>query len=197
MRLIGLTGGIAGGKSTAARILAGLGLPVLDTDEVVHQLLEPEGAAYRPVVEAFGPGILDEEGRIHRGRLGQVVFRDKEARRRLESIVHPLVAREVRRWIQERAREGHRWGVLEVPLLVEAGWDRWVDEVWVVDVAPEVQVQRLMKERGLSRDEALARIGAQISREERRARATRIIGNEGTVAELEERLREAWQELQR
>lgn len=195
MRLIGLTGGIASGKSTAAKILAALGLPVLDTDEVVHRLLEPGGAAYPRVVETFGPDILDGKGRIDRGRLGKKVFADPEARGRLEAIVHPLVEAEVRRWIAQQEAEGHDWAVLEVPLLVEAGWDRWVDEVWVVDVPVEVQVERLMRERGFSREEALSRIQAQIPREARLARATRVIANRGTVEELEAELHRAWQEL--
>lgn len=195
MRLIGLTGGIASGKSTAAKILGALGLPVLDTDEVVHRLLEPGGAAYPRVVETFGPEILDGKGRIDRGRLGNKVFADPEARRRLEAIVHPLVEAEVRRWIAQQEAEGHAWAVLEVPLLVEAGWDRWVDEVWVVDVPVEVQVERLMRERGFSREEALSRIRAQIPREARLARATRVIANRGTVEELAAELRRAWQEL--
>ena len=192
--MLGLTGGIGAGKSTVAAMLADRGAVVIDTDEVARAVVEPGGPAYDPVVRRFGPSVLDEHGRIDRSRLADLAFTDDQDRADLNRLVHPAVEAVVRERLAELDRPG-RVVVLEVPLLVEAGWARLVDRVVVVDCPEDLAVRRLVDLRGVGEADARRRIAAQTSRESRLAAADVVINNSGTVADLRKRVDEAWDRL--
>lgn len=194
LRVIGLTGGIASGKSTAAQALRDAGAPVLDADDVARLVTAPGGPAYDAVRKAFGDAVLRDDGTLDRAALGRLVFADPDARRRLESIVHPAVSAEIERWLDERRKAGSAAAVLVIPLLVETGWDRRVDEVWVIDLSEETQLARLAARDGLNRDEARARLAAQASRTRRLAAATRVFVNEDAPDALRDAVVRAWRE---
>lgn len=180
-----VTGGIACGKSTMARFLAEAGCLVLDTDEVAHRLQGPGGAAVAPIKARFGGGVVAADGSIDRPALARIVFSDAAALESLNAIVHPLVDREVGRWLA--ADGGGRPKAVLVPLLFEAGYDKkfkWDATVAVV-CPPEEQLRRLMG-RGIDEREARARILAQMPCDEKRRLADFAIDNGGTVAELRE-----------
>lgn len=192
--MIGLTGGIGAGKSTVAALLAEHGAVVIDTDRLAREVVEPEGAAYGAVVRQFGPAVLDDHGRIDRGRLADVAFADPAARADLNAIVHPAVEAEVRGRL--RALEGRaNVVVLEVPLLVEAGWAPLVSTVVVVDCPEDVAVRRLVEGRGMVEADARRRVAAQASREVRLAAADVVIANDGTREDLRRRVAELWAAL--
>lgn len=193
MRVIGLTGGIASGKSTAAKILAELGAEVIDADQLARDVVRPGEPAYRAIVAAFGTGVLNEDGTINRAALGAIVFADPAARRRLESITHPAIARLAENSLAELRRRGTRLAVYMAPLLIEAGITGRVDEVWVVYVDSDTQVRRLMQRDGLSEADALQRISSQMSMKEKRKLARVVIDNRGTKADLARTIRETWE----
>lgn len=180
---VGLTGGIASGKSTVARLFAGEGIPVIDLDQVAREVVAPGQPALAEIVAAFGAEVLDVSGHLDRARLRTLVFHDLAARRRLEGIVHPrILAAAVRR---AAAAEG-AYQVIVAPLLVEFGLVQWVDRVLVVDCPAEQQLARLMARDGS--DEALARaiLASQASREQRLAAADDLIVNDGPLRRLPE-----------
>lgn len=182
--IVGLTGGVASGKSTVAAMLTQLGLPVLDTDRIAHELLADVGSdAYRKVVAEFGPGVLAPDGTIDRAALAACVFADVSRRKVLEGILHPLIKQSVERWVHELSKR-HSILVLEVPLLLEVGWEGLVDEVVLVDCPVETQLERYVARTGSSRQEGLARVRSQLSREERIAKANIVLDNSGTLEEL-------------
>ncbi|MDW7984105.1 MAG: dephospho-CoA kinase [Acidobacteriota bacterium] len=183
VRWIGLTGGIATGKSVVARILAAdFDAAVVDADDVVHALLAPGGAAFAAVVAAFGQDVLNADGRIDRKRLGRWVFQDAAARRRLEAIVHPLVIRETARLIETYLAAG-AWLVVGVaPLMMEVGTHQRFPLVVVTHCSEATQIRRL-RERGFSEAEARRRIEAQWPVEQKRRMADVVIDTEGSMAE--------------
>jgi dephospho-CoA kinase len=191
-RVIGLTGNIATGKSEVGRILAGLGARLIDADKVAHEVMRPGGPAYRDVVQAFGPEILAGDGSIDRGKLGAIVFRDPQALRRLERAVHPATVARVDELIAA-AREPVV--VVEAIKLIEAGMHRGYDELWVVTAPRPLQIRRLVERRGTSEAEAALRVDAQPPQQEKVALADRVFVNDGALDELEESVREAWQEI--
>ncbi len=188
MRVIGLTGGIASGKSTVACWLRERGVAVVDADALVHRLYRPGQSLHQALTEAFGQGVLTEDGYIDRVALGRWAFSDPAVRRRLEELTHPAVWEEMNGEIQELKGQGHDCVVLEIPLLYETGWQDRVDEVWVVFCTAEQQRQRLQAERGLSREEARQRLEAQMPLEEKAARADIVVDNSGTLEETEAQL---------
>jgi dephospho-CoA kinase len=194
MEVIGLTGGIASGKSTVASMLRELGATVIDADEAARAVVEPGTPGLRTVVEAFGPEVLDGD-RLDRARLGQLVFRDQAARKKLEAITHPLV----RAWMAERQREAAERGearvVLDIPLLFENGLDAAMKAVIVVYAPEELQVERLVDRNGLAEDEARRRLAAQLPIEEKRARATYVIDNSGSLEDTRAQTEKLWREL--
>lgn len=192
--VIGLTGGIASGKSTAARHLASLGAHVLDADRLGHQAYKPGGHAHRQIIETFGAEVAGADGVIDRKVLGGKVFGAPAAMRRLTDIVWPEIGRLAKREIDSAARR-HRIIVLEAAVLLEAGWDAEVDEVWVVLAEPKVALARAMARDGLTRAQVEARMKAQLSNDERRRRAGRVLENSGEPAKLRRQLDEAWREL--
>lgn len=194
MLLIGLTGGIGSGKSTVSALLAERGAVVVDADAIVHELQAPGQPVLAAMVDEFGPEILDEGGALRRTALAEVVFNDDEALARLNAIVHPAVSAEIARRLLAEATTDHVV-ILDVPLLVESGRGDLAALI-VVDVDPEVAVERLVEQRGFTEADARARIARQASRAERLARADVVIDNGGTVADLEARVADAWEWIQ-
>lgn len=192
--IIGLTGGIASGKSTVSNYLAELGAIIIDADKIAHEIMEKGKTAYWQVIEAFGREILAENGEIDRSRLGKIVFNNLEKKKILEEITHPQVIREMREKIEEYRAE-NKVIVLDVPLLFEAGLDSMVDETWVVYVDRETQLQRLMARDGLSYEEANKRIQAQMSLEKKRVLADFVINNKGNIEDLKRQVLLKWREI--
>ncbi|MGE5617685.1 MAG: dephospho-CoA kinase [Sphingomonadaceae bacterium] len=187
--VIGLTGNIGCGKSTVARMLAELGAEVIDADGLVHQLMEPGTAGWRGIVQRFGQGILRADGTIDRARLGEIVFRDREALADLEAMLHPPA----RRLAEERINASKRpVVVLEAIKLIEAGWSRRVDSVWVVTCRREQQIERLRRSRGLSQAEAELRVDVQTPAAEKTKHANVVIDNSGTLDETRRQVESAW-----
>jgi dephospho-CoA kinase len=186
---VGLTGGIASGKSLVAAELAARGAIVIDADVLARQVVEPGTPALAAIVERFGRQVLTD-GQLDRSRLGEIVFADPLARRDLERIVHPAVrARAVE---LERAAEGAAVVVHVIPLLVETGQQQNFDFVVTVDVDQEAQIRRLRARNGFGRAEAEARIAAQATREDRRAAADVVLDNTGTLARLSDQIAALW-----
>ena len=188
--LIGLTGNIACGKSTVLRQLSALGAYTIDADMRVHEILMRGAEAYSPVVEAFGQSILGEDGEIDRRALGRIVFADPEALRKLESITHPIVRNVIE---QEIEASGAGVVVLDAIKLIESGWADRCDQVWVVTCEPRQQLERLMRTRGYTRDEAQMRIESQPPQEDKIARADLVIDNSRSLEDTRRQVREAWE----
>ena len=195
MLRVGLTGSIGSGKSAVSSRLAELGAVVVDSDLLAREALAPGSAGLRDVVAAFGADVLDSDGALDRAALGEVVFADDAARRRLEAIVHPRVR--ARAAELEGAAAAEAVVVHDVPLLVETGQADMYDVVVVVDVPDELAVRRLVEQRGMTEAAARARLRAQADRAERAAVADLIIDNTGTLADLDQRVNETWEQLTR
>ncbi|WKN50165.1 dephospho-CoA kinase [Nocardioides sp. Arc9.136] len=185
---VGLTGGIASGKSTVSAILAELGAIVIDGDLLAREVVEPGTPGLERVVEAFGPEVLTAEGALDRPALGAVVFADEARRKELEAIVHPLVFERIVEL--EQAAGPEDLVVHDIPLLAESGRAPTFDAVVVVDVPVETQVERMLGQRGMTREDAEARVRAQATREERLAIATHVIENTGSLEDLRRRVLE-------
>lgn len=182
MRRIGLTGGIATGKSYVANRLREAGVPVIDADLLARQAVEPGSAGLAAVVERFGREILTQEGTLDRERLAAIVFRDKAARRDLEAIVHPFVRREIEAFFQ-RLAGNEPFAVADIPLLYETGRQRQFDMVVVVACSPATQLQRLMTRDGVSREEAERRVAAQLPIDAKVTLADYVIRTDGAYEE--------------
>lgn len=191
--LIGLTGNIATGKSEVARMLAGLGAGVIDADKVVHELMQPGGPAYGPVVDAFGPAVVAEDGYIDRGKLGAIVFRDPAALQRLELAVHPRVMVEVDNRIRQAPEAVV---VIEAIKLIESGLHLRCDTLWVVTTPRQLQIARLVATRGLTEAEAALRVDAQPSQAEKAELADLVIVNDGDLGELRQKVEAGWARIQ-
>jgi dephospho-CoA kinase len=190
---VGLTGGIASGKSTVSAILSDLGAVVIDSDQLAREVVARGTPGLAQVVEAFGPEVLTPQGDLDRPKVGAIVFADESRRRVLEGIIHPLVRK--RSGELEAAAGPDDLVVHDIPLLAEAGLASAFDAVIVVDAPPEVQVERMVRERGWTREEAESRIAAQASREDRRAIATYVIENTGSLADVRARVEEVYAAL--
>jgi dephospho-CoA kinase len=197
MLRVGLTGGIGAGKSAVSARLAGHGAVILDADKAARAVVEPGTPGLARVTEAFGPGVLSADGTLDRAKLAGIVFGDKDALARLNAIVHPLVHQHMRAAEDAAIADGGDDVVLvhDVPLLAEGGRGGEFDLVIVVDVPPEVQVERLSAQRGMPEDQARARMAAQATREQRLALADIVIDNSGTPADLDRRVAEVWSGL--
>ena len=190
---VGLTGGVASGKSTVAEILAELGAIIIDADRIAREVVEPGTPGLAAVVEAFGEGVLGADGALDRPRMGEIVFGDPEQRRRLESIVHPLVFE--RYAALEAAAPPGAVVVHDIPLLAETGRVEGFDAVIVVDVPVEVQRARMLDLRGWSVADAEGRLAAQAQRPERLAIASHVIDNTGTLDQLRESVRAVYSDI--
>lgn len=190
---VGLTGGIASGKSTVSEIFAELGAVIIDGDKLAREVVERGTPGLAQVVEAFGPEILTPAGDLDRPRLGRIVFNDEARRKVLEGIVHPLVFERYAALEASAPTDGVV--VHDIPLLAETGRADTFDAVVVVETPAEVQVERMLRDRGWTREDAESRIAAQASTEQRRAIATHLIVNDGSLADLRARVEEVWAEL--
>lgn len=190
---VGLTGGIASGKSTVSAILTELGAVVIDADRLAREVVAKGTPGLQQVVEAFGPEILTQDGEMDRAAVGRIVFEDEHQRKRLESIVHPLVFE--RYAALEAAAPTDGIVVHDIPLLAESGRVADFDAVIVVDAPHETQVERMLRDRGMTREDAESRIAAQATREQRRAIATYVIENTGTREDLRQRVTEVFEQL--
>jgi dephospho-CoA kinase len=192
---VGLTGGIGAGKSEVSRRLAARGAVVVDADAIARQVVAPGTSGLAEVTAAFGPGVLRRDGSLDRERLGDIVFADPELRTRLNEIIHPLVGERMRE-LEQAAGPG-AIVVHDVPLLAENGLADAYDLVVVVDVPPEVQEDRLIRERGITREQARARMAAQATRPQRLSIADIVIDNSSSLAELDRQVAELWTEFRR
>ncbi|MEV4354685.1 dephospho-CoA kinase [Nonomuraea sp. NPDC049625] len=191
----GLTGGIGSGKSEVSKRLAAKGAVVIDADRIAREVVEPDTPGLARVVAAFGEGVLRPDGSLDREKLGSIVFADPERLAALNAIVHPLVGERVAE-LQSRAADD-AITVYDVPLLAENHLAPMYDVVIVVDAADETRIRRLAEHRGMLEADAKSRIAAQASREDRLAVADIVIPNEGSLAELDARVDEVWEELTR
>ena len=195
---VGLTGGIASGKSTVARMLVEKGAVLIDFDELTREVEEPDKPAWWEIVRHFGEAVLLPDRRIDRGKLGEIVFADPVKRRLLNDIVHPAVFDEWRKRLTEIERRQPDAVVLsDIPLLIEAGLEKMVDVVLLIYIPPDEQIRRLMARNGLSREEAERRVSAQMPIAQKIPRADRVIRNEGSIEETAREVERIWEELRR
>jgi len=192
LKLIGLTGGAGTGKSTVAAMFLELGATIVDADEASHAVYEPGTPGFREVVEAFGDEYVRDDGRIDRAKLGELVFKNPDARKKLNAIVHPLV----RQWMAERTAEAVDGGaevvIQDVPLLFENGLQGLFSSTILVFADAETQLSRLTEERGLSLERARSMLASQMPIDEKRALADHIIDNGGTRDETRRQVEELW-----
>ena len=193
MILVGLTGGIGAGKSTVSARLAARGAVIVDADKIARDLQSPGSPVLASMAERFGDHIIGEDGELDRAAVAEIVFNDKEALKDLNGIVHPAMQDEIQRQIDAQ-RDTDKVVVLDFPLLGENPREGLVATI-VVDIPTDVAVERLVEQRGMDETDARARINSQISREERRERATHVIDNSGSLEALEAQLDELWAEL--
>lgn len=194
MLKIGLTGSIASGKSEVGRLLAARGAYVVDADHVAHTVYEPGTEGYALLIQAFGPEILTPDGSIDRNRLAALVFTDAGRRKQLTDIVWPLTGQAIDRLAVEQEATGVRVFVVEAPLLVDAGWQDYFDQVWLVRTTPEVARRRLAA-RGLSEAEIDARLAAATDAEGAAAAAHVVLDNDGDLPALERAVEAAWRAI--
>lgn len=192
MIVIGLTGGIGSGKSEVSRMLKEFGAEIIDADRVGHEAYLPNTETYDKVVAEFGDDILQTDGAIDRKKLGARIFVEPEARERLNAIVHPRMYAMVEERIQRLREQSATAVVLDAAILIEAGWDSLVDEVWVVAAPEEMVVQRIGQRNGLPAEQVRQRIRAQITLEERARHAAVVIDNNEGLDELSAQVQEVW-----
>lgn len=192
IRVIGLTGGIATGKSSVAQFFTEKNIPVVDADQLAREAVLPGTPALKRIISLFGSKVLTPDGTLDRKRLGALVFPDPEKRRQLESILHP----EIRRLAEERialaAGAGHKRLIYMAPLLIEAGVTDRVNDIWVVTVHPEIQLERLMRRDGISHEQAQGIVDSQMPLSEKERYGTVIIDNSGTAKQTRMILEQVW-----
>ncbi len=181
---IGLTGGIASGKTVAADRLRELGAAIIDADELARSAVLPGSEGLRRIACELGDEMLLQDGSLNRKKLAELVFAEDTARQRLNGILHPIIRDEMLRAAEAAERAGSRVVVLDVPLLIESGWQDMADEVWLVTAPMEQRIDRIAARDGFDRQSAMARIAAQMSDEEKKPYADEIIENDGSLAEL-------------
>ena len=197
MLVYGLTGGIASGKSTVARMIEDEGIPVFDADLVARQVVMPGQKGWKAIVDAFGEEVLAPDRSLDRPKLAAIVFNDAAARKRLEQITHPLIREEIGKKIMDAAARGKNLAFVDAALMIETGWATEFAGVVVVDTTPDLQMQRLVKRDGLSEEAALKRIAAQMSLAEKRAAATHLLSNDGNLLALRRQVGELLEELKK
>lgn len=195
MKIIGLTGGIAAGKSTVASILKQLHAVVIDADQLARDVVMPGESACLRIREEFGDGVFYADGSLNRAALGALVFADPGSRKRLEEITHPEIRKLATHKIESSRDAGEKFVFYMAPLLFEVGLDAQMDEVWVIYADEQTQLRRLMERDEFSREEALRRVQSQMSMDEKKRRAKVVIDNSGSLEETERQVREAWEKL--
>ena len=192
MKIIGLTGGIASGKSSVARFFTERGVPVIDADQLAREAVLPGSSTLTKIAELFGKEILSTDGTLDRKQLGTLIFSNPEKRRRLEDILHPEIRRRADEYISEAVVAGHARLIYMAPLLIEAGASDRVDEIWVVTVRPEIQLERLMQRDSITSEQARRIIGSQMPLIEKERFGSVVIDNSGSEAETRNMLEAAW-----
>ena len=188
MLVVGLTGGIASGKSTVSRMFREAGIPVICADDLAHEVVKPGSAALDEIRRTFGEEFLDSDGALDRVAMAGLVFQDKDKRRALESIIHPRVGEEREKLLQEFAAQGYKIVIVDVPLLYESGWTDSFDMIVVAYVPPDIQIQRLIARDSLAPEEARSRLDAQMPIDEKKALAERVIDNTGSMEHTREQV---------
>ena len=188
MRVIGLTGGIASGKSTVAEMITGYGIPVIDADQLAREAVLPGSSALRQIVAAFGGKVLQEDGSLDRAVLAEKIFSEPSARRTLEAILHPPIKVLAQKRLDDLRREGVPAVFYMAPLLIEAGVADRVDEIWVVYVDSETQLERIRQRDSVSREDAEKRLAAQMPMEEKKDYGRIVIDNSGNLEDLKSRV---------
>jgi dephospho-CoA kinase len=206
MKLVGLTGGFASGKSTVRQMFRLYGADVLDADAIYHDLIAPKVGGPRPLpresslareIDARFPGVLGVDGVIDRSALGRRVFDDAEERKALERIAHPRVAQEVARRVEALEAQGSPVVIYDVPLLFEAHLEMTLQGIIVVWVPRQVQLQRLVQRDGITAEAAVKKLAAQLPLDDKRRRATWVVDNSGPLAETRQQVERLWKQLQR
>ncbi len=193
MMVIGLTGGIATGKSLISGFLKEKGAVIIDADELAKNAVIPKSPAWQEIYECFGKEYFDKEGNIDRKKLGKLVFSKPSAREKINSIIHPRVIRETEELLEHYRKEKMaKVVVVDAPLLIEAGMTGMVDEVWLVAVSPAIQLKRLRERDGISLSEAQQRVTSQMPLDDKLAYADRVIDNSGSQAETLKRVGDLW-----
>ena len=195
-RIIGITGGIASGKSTVTEFLRQQGYQVIDADQVVHELQEPGGRLYQALLSTFGSSILQEDGRLDRPKLGAMIFGNPQLLEQSSQIQNQIIREELA-GRRDLLVETEDIFFMDLPLLFELQYEDWFDQIWLVDVTEETQLSRLMSRNALSQEEAEKRIAAQLSLREKRKRADVLIDNNGSLEETRQQIRNALQKLER
>lgn len=196
MKVIGLTGGIASGKSTVASYLKELGAYVIDADKIAREVVLPGGSAYLDIVKEYGEKIIEPNGEIDRAKLGSIIFHNAHARKRLNEITHPRIYHEIKRQIEKRKKvDPMGIIVIEVPLLIETGMTEMVDEVWLVALAEDQQIKRLMERSGYTEEEAEKRIKSQMPLNKKIKFAHRIIDTAGLLKDTRRQINFFWKQI--
>lgn len=191
MRIIGITGGVGAGKSTVLDYLEKVcGAFVIQADKIGHKVMEPDGSCYQPVIELFGEHIVDEEKKIDRKAVSDVVFKEEEMLEKLNALIHPAVKRYILKKIEEEKKAGRALFVVEAALLLEDHYDEFCDEIWYIHTDMEVRIARLMSSRGYTREKALSIIENQASEEFFRTHADQVIENNGNLEKTYARIAE-------
>jgi dephospho-CoA kinase len=193
MIVIGLTGGIGTGKSTASSYLQSLGAAVWDADKAARDAVIKGREGHEAILREFGEEFFDGEGNLYRAKLGEWVFSRPEERKKLEALLHPAIIQDMLRWLDARKAEGIPVAVIDAPLLFESGADRYMNETWLLTCGAEEQINRVMQ-RGLDRADAEKRVAAQMNDRERRRRADRVITTGGPVEETKRQLKALYEE---
>jgi len=191
--IIGLTGGIASGKSTVSSYLSELGAAVIDSDKIAHNVLK-DPIAYNRIISEFGSNILDDNAMINRSNLGKIIFNNPDKRKELEKITHPLIISKIHKKIEDFQKK-NRIVILDAPLLFEANLDKIVDKTWVVYVDNKTQIKRLMNRNNLNYKEAKKRIDSQLSLEKKRIMADVVINNTGSIEALKADVLRKWRDF--
>ena len=192
IRVIGLTGGIATGKSFVAKFFAERGVPVIDADELARAAVLPGSPTVKQIALLFGHTLVSQEGILDRKQLGSLIFTDPEKRRQLEAILHPAIKKLAEERIGQAAAAGHRRLIYMAPLLIEAGVTDRVDTIWVVTVHPEIQLERLMRRDNISREQAQSMINSQMPLAEKTRYGSVVIDNSGSETETWNVLKTVW-----
>ncbi len=195
MLVVGLTGGLASGKSVASKTLRDLGLPIIDADLIAREMVKPNEAGYRDIVDHFGKGILNPDRTINRRKLAKIIFSDSKERERLNSLLHPRIVKEIKRTIENFKEKGEGMVIVDAALLIAAGQLPLVDKLIVVIVSERLQIKRLAQRDHLTEKEARERIATQMPLSEKMKLADYVINNSGSVKKTIKRTKEVYDQL--
>nr|WP_315019532.1 dephospho-CoA kinase [uncultured Aminipila sp.] len=188
MKIIGLTGGIGSGKSTVSNYLLQKGYPIIDADKIAREMVRPDSEILFKLVDCFGNNILNQDGSLNRKSLATIAFSSKEQKGKLDNIMLNEIVRNILKEIEFYNKEGKELIFIDAPLLFETGLDKKSQETWVVDATDEIRIERVVKRDGLTREEVLARVEKQMSRDEQQKRASFVLNNSTTPEDLYEQI---------